>query len=266
MANKVAHFGILLIGMLIFGCRGSEPNPCEGLEPFKASFSMGIHFTGGSGEWEIDTLIVSDTVINRKFITFLAEDGYYTYEWQIGNDPRVFTEQRVSLFFEYPEDSLKIQLIASKKANTACFPQDDGIDTVVQYLTIIEQKDNPVIGRYKGYFESDPDTEEEVEVIYDGEGYQINNINKGCFPLENYQGGIGNLVTYKVIYFGAGIWGGIDYAYPNQCMDPRGWLVLDTQTDSLLVTFSQGARNDQPPYEVWPDIRTYDVYHGKKIN
>lgn len=261
----------LVVLVFLTHCKSPEPNPCLNAQPTTAAFNMGIYFKGGSGEWAIDTLIDSDTLLYKKFITFVAEDSLMdSYEWHIGNDPRVFTEQSVTLFFDYTEDSLKVELIAKKQPKTNCFPNDVGIDTLVRYLTIIDQKDNPIIGKYTGYLASDPTTEMEVEVIFDRDlyGYQINNINKGCFPVENYQSGIDvieHVSTYKAIYFAENLHPG-DYAYPNACMDPRGWAVLDSDNKTITISFSQGAREKEPPYAVLPEERTYDVYHGSKTN
>lgn len=249
----------------LWGCNKTGPDPCDSLTPFEASFSMGVYFEGGAGEWEIDTLIASDTVINKKFITFIADEVYDSYEWHIGEDPRVFTENRVSLLFSLPEDSIRIQLIAKKKPNQTCFPNDNGIDTVVHYLTIIKKEDNPIIGIYKGYLESDPSTAMEVEITYDPDisGYQIYNINEGCSPTDySDRLGIHHLSTYKVIYFAENLDPG-SYAYQNNCADPRGWAVLDESGRLITISYSTGGGDK---FNAQPEQRTYHIYHGEKQN
>lgn len=255
----------LLIVILLQAC-GSDnenPNPCDALEPVNANFVMGQRLTNHSGTDNfliVDTLIVSDTVLAWNFIEFAAPGGYDRYEWIIGNNDQVFTDSVVRLrfgdeFFPGEFDQLPIQLIVESTPST-CFPEDDGIDTVTQYLTILGKLETAVYGRYRGHLKSNPTDTFTISYVIERDEYDfptifMNNINKGCME----DGWFNHALAYKDVSFtnwatfGAG------------CNDPSGWIHLADNLKDVTIEFSTGKLEDEgygPRY--------YDTFIGTRIN
>jgi hypothetical protein len=79
-----------------------------------------------------------DTTYNNQLITLAGPGAPYTsYEWRIGAvDER--TGQNVGVSFDTKTiGPIPVRLIARRPPNTACFKNDDGIDTLTQVLTLV---------------------------------------------------------------------------------------------------------------------------------
>jgi hypothetical protein len=119
---------LIAIGVLIIQS-GCKKDPCLIENYFKADFTL--------GEIIGDSLIATDTLTFYR-MTAHAAAKYDYMKWEIGSDPRNFeNQQEVGLNFgtEYVGQTFTVRLIAKGKANTACFPDDDGIDTVTKKIT-----------------------------------------------------------------------------------------------------------------------------------
>lgn len=238
------------------GCGGDpEPDPCLGKKITGGSFSMGEIITNYGG---VDTLLLSDTVITDNFVVFRADSNYLSYDWKIGDDPRTFTTNEVSLFFREPISNLPIRLIAKWIPNKKCFPEDDGIDTVYKYLSVIDKKENPIFGKYEGANKSNPNDIFRIEITHDIYFDKINilNINKGCYPIDESIGlrGFITRMGYKKLHFNA------DFYYES-CKDPQGWFSLDNSGMNAEVKYSIG--NGSPTQTATKRIK--EIFNGKKI-
>lgn len=238
------------------GC-GDEPDPCLGLKPFTAKFTIREKLLN---DLPTDTL-QSDTTITGNFVAFEASEDYDSYEWKIGVDPKTFTTKKVSLLFLYPENRIAVRLIATKKTNKQCFPKDDGIDTLVKYFTVIDRGANPVYGNYNGHLTANPDDKFDIQVTHDQWFDQINilNLNKGCNPIDEAIGirGFQCFVGFKKISFFGG--------YVNQCKRPIGWLYMAKNSRDIRIPFDEGngAPNQVPPINETKRIK-YEFVGKKK--
>lgn len=176
--TKFYIVGMLLI-MYLGGCKPqkSDPNPCLNTTEFKADFK--IEEQVGNNWVESDTMLIN-------FIRFRATEDYTSYRWTVGNDNRVFTTKQFGLQFSRAEigQEIEVTLIATGKKN-ACFPNDDGIDTLRKKIRLIDAKQSKIVGEYEGYVEGRPNDIFTVKIQYildyDNEPwYFIRNINKGC--------------------------------------------------------------------------------------
>jgi hypothetical protein len=139
--NKL--FSLLIIGIFggLVACSEKDPNPCAGTMPFKATFDI-LEEVG-------DTLIATDTAVAKKRVFFKAPKGYDSYAWYVDDlkmdnfylqrDPTQFF-----LGFMYPAKDVKITLVAKKRPNLACFPNDDGIDSITKYLQVKTILESPI--------------------------------------------------------------------------------------------------------------------------
>jgi len=156
---------LALLGAFMFsleGC-GDEPNPCKEKKPFTADF--GIYQSLGDSLYIIDTVLLVDpafrerTLNSSEAIVFKASGDYDTYEWKIGDDPRIFTQKQFALNFDRAAlGEIKVTLTATGKAVTSCFADDDGRDTQVQSFRILRGEDFSlsILGKFEGYVTSNP--------------------------------------------------------------------------------------------------------------
>ena len=110
-------------------------DPCYQLREVKADFKI-FESYGAFGATMIEA--AADTII-RGDIEFVAatEPGITrTYEWHIGSDPRVWTTSKVRLGFSV-EGRVPVTLIVRGVPNTKCFPNDNGVDTIVKSFYVI---------------------------------------------------------------------------------------------------------------------------------
>ncbi|MFY7787891.1 MAG: hypothetical protein ACOVQA_08465, partial [Thermoflexibacteraceae bacterium] len=85
-------------------------------------------------------------------VRFTAIGKYDSVKWKIGTDARWFRTLSVALEFDDPE-TIKVTLIGYRKPNKACFPTDDGVDTVSRNLVILsyDKYESRIKGIYRGY-------------------------------------------------------------------------------------------------------------------
>lgn len=248
--------GLLSYTILQFsGCNGDPVNLCENKKQIGGSFTMGERITNYGG---VDTLLVSDTVITDNLVLFRADSTYASYEWKIGDDPRLFTTKEVGLLFTSPESSIPIRLIAKWRADTECFPEDDGVDTVYKYLTVINKRDNPIFGTYIGALISNPANTYQVEISADTwfDTFTLKNINEGCEMSNNH---LGIRLAFKAISFSEDA---NTQLYINECKNPKGWLFLSSTGDELVGRYSIG--NGSPL--MLETKRTNEKFIGQKNN
>ena len=121
-----------------------RPNPCIG----QTLPVLAFDFIERIGNTTPDTAVLGD-------VTFAGPGAPYTsWEWRVGDDPRSFTQQRFSLFFGNPNRyyTYPVRLIARRPPNVACFPKDDGVDTLTKMLTLVPYglSSSPLVGRFRG--------------------------------------------------------------------------------------------------------------------
>lgn len=171
---------ILLALLTLNGCRTCKDqtnpecdnyNPCAGKTPFNADFTIEERFTSlGSVFGVLDTSVVAttDTIVSSFGAIrakFTAPDSYTSYYWTIGTDPTVFTTKSFSQFFPDPV-SVDVTFIGTRTPDTLCFPNDDGVDTVVKKLTVVDYSQSPFMGNFYGTSTEKPDSAYTVSVVY----------------------------------------------------------------------------------------------------
>jgi hypothetical protein len=241
-------------GILLFSSCGDNPlNPCLDKRQVEAKFNMGELIPGEGND--PDSVIVSDTVLTDNNIVFRASEDYDSYEWKIGDDPKVFTSKQVSLYFQYPVSRVAIRLIVKKFPFKSCFPQDDGLDTLIKYLNVIDRKQNPIFGEYRGSIVSNASDIFNVQITHDAFFDQINilNINKDCYPIDEAIGlrGFTTRMAFKKMYFYSGF-------FYKSCNNPKGWLSTDKSGKNIQIFYSIGTNMNS-------SNRTNEIYNGIKI-
>ncbi len=155
MKYKTLFKKLLIINFLLLAILACKKNkeetpqpqdPCLTAEaqPLKAAFTM--------AEKVGDSLVITDTIMQYSAVRFMAVGKYDSVKWKIGTDARLFQSPSVVLEFDDPE-TIKVTLVGYRKPNKACFPTDDGVDTVSRNLVVLSHfnYNSRIRGVYRGY-------------------------------------------------------------------------------------------------------------------
>jgi len=147
-------------------------DPCDCLEQQRTTFSMGEKF--GPEFIDLDTIYKPMNYGDGNPANFYPQTYAYvyfsanykdaiSYEWQVGQNPTTQTTADFGLYFTQLVDNLPVRLIIKSKPNKKCFPNDDGIDTIYRYLTIQCPILPPIVGKYEGSLQSNPNEKFVIE-------------------------------------------------------------------------------------------------------
>jgi hypothetical protein len=244
------------IATVISCCDDPEPDRCKGQLQVHGGFSMGERLEVAGK----DTLLISDTVLTGNPIVFEADTDYVSYEWKIGNDARIFDTKTVTLTFPAAENNINVSLIAKWNKNSKCFPNDDGIDTIIHQLTVINRIENPIFGTYAGADASSPSNVFNVQISHVN-SYQkilITNLNEGCDPIEPSFGleGFYSDMGYKKLFFTG--------YYINNCRNPEGVATIDQAGKGIKIDYTIGNGTEANGFN--ETIRTKETFIGTKVN
>ena len=190
-ANLLALLNWWLLPCFLLGCahdaargpgQGGDPSPCTGQSANPLSFR--IQEQTGSRFFDTDTTY-------PRTVAFRAPRTYVAFQWTIGNDPTVFKDSVFTLEFNQAVGTIPVRLIARRALNTACFPHDDGVDTLTKVLTIVPLDPTAprpaLLGKFNGATTDAPAdtftvrvfTAPKPSVPTDIE-LHLQNLNKGC--------------------------------------------------------------------------------------
>lgn len=154
---------LLTLLVLLNGCRKDDPtpvppDPCLERVPVTADFVIeqvfrDYDYEKGELMFSYDTI---DTIIPGGARFSAPERPGYSYEWRIGAG--VYHQRQVSLSFgvETIGQSIPITLLVEGPVDTACFPLDDGRDTLTRHLQVVDYCETRVSGFYTGHWVGTP--------------------------------------------------------------------------------------------------------------
>jgi hypothetical protein len=166
MKNILIIFLLGIIGIGLAGCECDDPtdpkcdnyDPCYEIKPVTSSFIISELLPFAYTRWENEGFFWeqrnSDTVYSRN-LEFEAPEGMDKYTWIIGTE---ILHDRIVVRKNFPPNEIiPITLIVERTPNRECFPNDDGIDSLVRNLLF--EQDYYVLsprGKYKGHFLRSP--------------------------------------------------------------------------------------------------------------
>jgi len=180
----VATLSLLALASCHHDTVRDTPNPCQAAKANPLAFHY-LEFTGTS---------TADTAANNQVITFVGPGAPYTaYQWKVGSTIMRSTQEFGLSFDGTVLGNIPVTLIAHRPLNTACFPHDDGIDTLTQTLTLVPRPNlrAPIYGKFQGANRSSPRDTFTVR-IYSGPNYThptipgaeptnyVSNLPRGC--------------------------------------------------------------------------------------
>ena len=144
-------------------------DPCYGKKPINANFIFGEILVGPdliNGQSYFicqDTIFMSGGVNRRGFnygirMKFQALESSAKYTWKLGSETILDNEFERSFGETAPPGVYKATLIVEKTPDAACFPKDDGKDTITKKFTLMPHYQLPIMGVYKVLFEGSKDS------------------------------------------------------------------------------------------------------------
>ena len=110
---------------------------CSGNTMVSAQFTM-EELASQIGSINEDKRTNTDTIYHESNVYFNALEDNAEYTWYVGQE--IIHERSFYRYFDASliGQSLPITLVVKKTPNNICFPEDDGYDSIVKYLTVVE--------------------------------------------------------------------------------------------------------------------------------
>jgi hypothetical protein len=159
---------LILIGLVSCNKDCNDPgnpdcpnyDPCCSLSPVNAGFTISelqVMNHDSVAFYGLDTLLIeTDTVLDPSYVIFEAKyKGATTYKWQIGTEANPRFGKKIAVLFNSlinPVSNLTIdiKLIVEDTPNLTCFPNDNGIDSLIKPLTIVPKSQAVIFGNWEG--------------------------------------------------------------------------------------------------------------------
>lgn len=112
------------------------PDPCIGLQEVSADFVI----EEKSASMVVNTTDTeTDTAYTKKMIKFTAKEENADYTWYIGSE--VLHTKSVERYFDQTHNgqTYPITLVVKKQANVKCHPLDDGYDSIIKTITLVNR-------------------------------------------------------------------------------------------------------------------------------
>lgn len=188
-------------------------DPCTAQTPVSADFR--IIENGSWGFMQLFDTVYYDTVRSTNLTSqalHLHDD--WTYTWSIGSES--YEGPQCSLDYSNAPKGVpvSITLLVEGPPNTACFPNDDGRDTVSRQ--VVFKNDTFFHSLFHGYLNGDP-TDTITLGFYRKEPFlgAMVNFKRGC---EETSGSYSSTSTFRSVRF---------YGSDNRCDNPSGRMVRD---------------------------------------
>jgi hypothetical protein len=234
-------------------------DPCYGVEDIpQATIEVGRRqFTGPNSP---DIRYSGDTILYGGVYFKTNISNAIRYEWTVGTDNRSWNTKEFKLNFPDTDsltlrnNPIQVRLIVEYETN-ACFPENDGIDTVYKTIHFRAYWENQIEGTWEGYL--DDNTNHSYQMILDikpsfqgtppGDVLYIYNqygLNSGCF---HWYSDFPYALSYRNLYdnFQQG------YAYNwETCGGPYyRWnreldITVNTTDDTMVMTWKEWKYKD----------------------
>ncbi|MFK8038827.1 MAG: hypothetical protein AB8B74_11090 [Crocinitomicaceae bacterium] len=156
MKFKKVFFLCLLL--FFFSCKKEQAElaqfnkNCANASAVSADFIM-EELGGTINDYDLGRNSITDTVWSIGAVRFYALEDSAEYTWYIGSE--IIHEREFFRDFgdEFSGQTFPMTLVVKKKPNAICNPNDDGYDSIVKNLTVIQQPNNSIWYDYFPQFE-----------------------------------------------------------------------------------------------------------------
>lgn len=181
-----------LLLIVLFACRKEQPEMNAAADPCACASEVTADFEIWEGSSQVPNprQTLTDTVYKDKTVEFRALEQDAEYTWYIG--VQTFNTQVASRYFSdtWAGSDIPITLVVKKQPNNACFPDDDGYDSIIKTFHIsdfwiVNGQDinmGPIEGIYRV---KSPHLADSFDVEFYG---NKNGLNQDIFNIVNYDG------------------------------------------------------------------------------
>ncbi|MFN9111923.1 MAG: hypothetical protein ACK5XN_17810 [Bacteroidota bacterium] len=184
-------------------------NPCIDAQATNAAFTIKeATYTQIIDPSLVDDLIDTDSCyMNSVFFEATQQDAD-SFIWQVGSEIEPRYGKRINV--QFPDNlrgtNFNVRLIVKRKPNTRCFPNDNGIDTVMRRFYFL--RFNEPLSWEGTYYGSDDDKPDSMYTIVLGHSYdaaeqediiKVFGVPRGCTDTINEW--IGGHVAFKNVWF-----------------------------------------------------------------
>ncbi len=139
-------------------------DPCLDLNPVTAAFKIYDDvFSSGinSDQW------FEDDIIYKGRVKFEAVEDSANYTWYLGLETLEGTEYQevVRTLIDLNSGTYTAALRVEKEPNTACFPNDTGLDSTFRTFQVVGICDLLIMNKFKGVFDSAPQDSVIIEMF-----------------------------------------------------------------------------------------------------
>lgn len=246
-------------------CHDRKTPVSADFEVWVVNYNESVHFVSG------------DTVMEGgvRFVALDSTSGT-TYRWQVGNPQNTSTGISYSLLFrcdDVLDQTIPIQLIAERLADSTCLAEADRRDTVIRNIHFVSLRAGRYWGRWEGALESKPNEVFTVELGFsepfdgdcgDWDTLYVKNLGDNC--LRRLRRGFFN---YQEALFDEAV--SSSTQPPFLCPPPAGVIsknILKTaikvdESDSISIRFTQQLlRTEGNGGNVYEDF----VFKGRRVD
>ena len=159
-----------------------------------------------------DFLMDTDSCYMSSVYFEAVQQDADSFIWQVGSEiaPRYGKQINVTFPDNLRGNTFNVRLVVKRKPNTQCFPNDDGIDTVMRKFYFV--RFNEPLGWEGTYYGSDDDKPDSLYTIVLGHSYneaqkrdfiKVFGLPRGCKDTVNERFSLPN-INYKNIWFERG--------------------------------------------------------------
>ena len=127
-------------------------NPCEGLTEVTAIIEIAEQASTAVYD---DIFVPTDIVIDESNVRFRCPVNFASYTWLLGTE-EIHDQEFVRYFNGYTGQTISVTLIIQKAPELACFPSDDGLDTLTKTFYVIDRCSPSLEGVYRGAWDDMP--------------------------------------------------------------------------------------------------------------
>ncbi len=227
-------------------------DPCAGKNIVSADFTISQRAASGGPEYHTIVPVINNVQHGYSRIVLHANENYAQYTWVIGMDTIHTRDYEFTISEQYEGQTIPLKLIVQKTPDLTCFPNDNGMDTLVKYVHVISGCDASIYGLWKGVLTTSP--LDSMEVL-------INNSTNPSLPFDclyrNIYGLNGDITDSCGMYISGGT--DIYLKFENNfigCSSPKGSLMLTPDLNHIQIDYSLQVGT----------VITHYIFNGRRIN
>lgn len=235
-------------------CPSVVIDPCAELHSTSAAFIIEQRSAAAEGYIYRET---SRVMGSNLYVRFRALEDSATYTWHLGAEVIATREFERVFPVDLIGQTISVMLVVQREPNLACFPNDNGIDTLVKQFQVISRCDLDIHSTFRGAWDDNPLDSFIISIpirdtLWDGTGGNTPCDSPSVVNIEHNGDSCDvetNSFTNNYLRFGAG-----------GCSSATGEAFYTENDGSVLIAY-QLAPDFPAPLEDW----IWHYFRGRRI-